>query len=245
MASYQYTRGEAPEPQQPPQPQAPMTKQQKWENFWFYHKWHVIIALAAVVMVAMFVNDFVNRERPDYQIGVITHGALPTGTLDTLEQQLAQFADDRNGDGKVQVTLMQYDFPEDGDPNTIMASTTRLSGDLEVGDCVFYLVDDVEYFQERFGFFAYNDGARPPEEGPYEWDKMGVAWRDCPVLMQMDLGKVPTLGEGDAGDVQDVLQEFTLVKRIVQGSAIEKKEKVLAYLTDGEKLWDAITAREG
>lgn len=244
MASYQYTRGTTPQPEQP-EPQQPMTKKKKWENFWFYHKWHVIIAAAVLLIVAMLVSDIVNQEHPDYEIGVLTHGSLPTGALATLEEELARFADDRNGDGTVLVRLMQYDFPDNGDANTIMASTTRLSGDLETGECVFYLVDDVEYFQQKFGFFAYNDGTRTPEEGPYDWDELGIPWRDCPVLTGLDLGKIPTLDDTDVGDVQDLLQDYKLVRRAVQGSQIEKKEKLVAYMADGQKLLEALTAQEG
>ena len=51
MASYRYTRDIQPQDTAPAsQAPAPMTRRQKWDNFWFYHKWHVVAAVVAALL---------------------------------------------------------------------------------------------------------------------------------------------------------------------------------------------------
>lgn len=45
MASPRYTLNIKPEDLQPEQPKHEMTGKEKRENFWFYHKWHVIVGI--------------------------------------------------------------------------------------------------------------------------------------------------------------------------------------------------------
>lgn len=47
MASPRYTLNIKPEDLQPEQPKHEMTGKEKRENFWFYHKWHVIVGIVA------------------------------------------------------------------------------------------------------------------------------------------------------------------------------------------------------
>lgn len=51
MASPRYTLNIKPEDLQPEQPKHEMTGKEKRENFWFYHKWHVIVGIVAALMV--------------------------------------------------------------------------------------------------------------------------------------------------------------------------------------------------
>ena len=53
MASYRYTRNITPQDERPPEPPAPPKGRKKWENFWFYHKWHILAALG-VALLAVF-----------------------------------------------------------------------------------------------------------------------------------------------------------------------------------------------
>ena len=55
MASPRYTLNIKPEDLQPEQPKHEMTGKEKRENFWFYHKWHVIVGNVAAMMVLSFV----------------------------------------------------------------------------------------------------------------------------------------------------------------------------------------------
>ena len=43
-----------------------MTGKEKRENFWFYHKWHVIVGIVAALMVFSFVWEIATQVHPDY-----------------------------------------------------------------------------------------------------------------------------------------------------------------------------------
>ena len=108
MASPRYTLNIKPEDLQPEQPKHEMTGKEKRENFWFYHKWHVIVGIVAALMVFSFVWEIATQVHPDYTIGILTTTGVPMGTGEALAEQLKPYFDDRNGDGEVVVSVMEY-----------------------------------------------------------------------------------------------------------------------------------------
>ena len=84
-----------------PESKKEYTKQEKAANWWYYHKLYVGIAVIAVVLVVWMVHDVVTRVRPDYRVGYVGSSNLPTDTVTALENTLAAYCDDRNGDGKL------------------------------------------------------------------------------------------------------------------------------------------------
>lgn len=77
MASPRYTLNIKPEDLQPEQPKHEMTGKEKRENFWFYHKWHVIVGIVAALMVFSFVWEIATQVHPDYTIGILTTTGVP------------------------------------------------------------------------------------------------------------------------------------------------------------------------
>ena len=150
-----------------PESKKEYTKQEKAANWWYYHKLYVGIAVIAVVLVVWMVHDVVTRVRPDYRVGYVGSSNLPTDTVTALENTLAAYCDDRNGDGKVVVELVQYnlDFDsesENTDAYTQMADVTRLSADLSSEDGPYiFIMQDTDYaqqFAETTGDLQYLDG---------------------------------------------------------------------------------------
>ena len=214
MASARYTLNIKPDaPEEPPKP---MTRRQKWDNFWFYHKWHVIIGVAAALMAGLLVKDVVTKVEPDYTIGVLTTQSLPYSADETLGEKLATLCDDRNGDGKVEVQVLEYWITEDAiDPNTQMAMITKLMGDMQTGESMLFLTDDVAVFEEKYGIFAYNDGTAPEDFENADITGMGVAWEDCPALTALELGEYQgqTLMDDSTGSSQEYLKKFYVGRR--------------------------------
>ena len=140
-----------------PESKKEYTKQEKAANWWYYHKLYVGIAVIAVVLVVWMVHDVVTRVRPDYRVGYVGSSNLPTDTVTALENTLAAYCDDRNGDGKVVVELVQYnlDFDsesENTDAYTQMADVTRLSADLSSEDGPYiFIMQDTDYAQQFCG----------------------------------------------------------------------------------------------
>ena len=147
MASPRYTLNIKPEDLQPEQPKHEMTGKEKRENFWFYHKWHVIVGIVAALMVFSFVWEIATQVHPDYTIGILTTTGVPMGTGEALAEQLKPYFDDRNGDGEVVVSVMEYTIGTDADsiadPNVQMANITKLSGDIDGGESMLQLAQRI------------------------------------------------------------------------------------------------------
>jgi hypothetical protein len=227
MASARYTRNINPEElQNTTQSTQPMSRQKKWENFWFYYKWHVLGGVLAVVLVCMFVKDVFFQTKADYTIGVLTRTELPYGVAEQLQQGFETLLDDANGDGTVSVLVSEYVIAGENavDAQTQMAAVTRLMGDMESGQVMLFLTDDPAYFEDLYGIFAYNDGTTPTEGEAVDWARMGVSWADCPALSAVDWGEITLLDGTDYGAVQAYMNNFTFLLRMYEGSGLEGKQ---------------------
>lgn len=247
MASARYTLLIKPEDVQPDAPKE-LSPQEKRENFWFYHKWHVIAGACAFAMLFAIIWDVVTQVKPDYSIGLISSYGLPMGIGEALSEQLTPYFDDRNGDGKVVVSVAEYtvaygDALDGVDPNVQMANTTKLMGDLDMGESILFLTDDLEYFEEQFLLFAYNDGTIPEEGVQPDYSRMGVRWGDCPLLTALELGKAEDFGGVTGIDYQAFLQDFQLVRRFVVGTKLDGDAKAAAYYADCVEKFEQLTQR--
>jgi len=245
MASPRYTLNIKPEDLQPDVPRE-LTPKEKRENFWFYHKWHILGGLAAALLVGSIIWEIATQVKPDYTIGLLTTRGLPTGVGEVLGEQLAPYFDDRNGDGKVVVTVMEYtiataETADTVDPNMQMANVTKLMGDLDMGESMLFLTDNIEYFEEQYMLFAYNDGSVPEEGVKPDYSRMGVRWGDCPLLAGLPLGSATDFTGAEGVDYQMFLQDYRLVQRVVAGTRIEGDEESMEYHAGSSEMFRRLT----
>lgn len=126
-----------------------LTKKQRRQNWWHYHKWHVLIGVAVVLIGADWGWNILTRVTPDYQIAYVGSVPLSEGDGASWETQLAAFGTDCNGDGKVVVQLKQYIASyEDAMYNA--AANVRLLADLDGRESYFFLLEDPEKFQADY-----------------------------------------------------------------------------------------------
>lgn len=93
-------------------PAVPLDGKQKWENFWYYYKFHVMAIVLAVVVLVVGVAQCVNRPRYDYQIVLFTYAGYVDDQLDLIAEQFEPFAEDCNGDGKVEIGIINCSFDQ-------------------------------------------------------------------------------------------------------------------------------------
>lgn len=231
MASARYTLQIKPEDLKPDEPRPPLTPKEKWQNFWFYYKWHVVVAVVVLLLVIFTVRDFLTRENPDLQMSFVTTQALPQALLDHLSQQLedAGMVPDLNGDGKSILQMNLYQISTDGEESVDYANqisgTVKFSSDLQMGDTVVFLTDDLESVNEWSG--AFN-----PEEGS-QW----VAWQDAPGLASLDLTYQDEY-TGETVDISSLLDGFVVVRRGYTG---QEDEEVLEKAAQGDAFFEALT----
>jgi hypothetical protein len=207
----------------------------KWDNFWYYHKWHMIAGVIALCVVLFFVHDMTSRVNPDYQIALITKQTYPTDMVDALENQIAKYGKDLNGDGKVVVQVNTYteagDTSSSGmavDPNVQMAGYVKLTSDISEGSSMIFITDDAAFRieQKKMQIFSYLDGSTPAS-GAADYDKMRVSLQDSKML---ENSKVVVADEN-----------LYISMRVFKGTQMESQKDKAAYYTASKKLFDEIT----
>ena len=152
--------------------------------------------------------------------------------------------EDRNGDGKVLVTLNVYTLDySDEDPQTesaaylTMAGTTKLATDVQGGLSSIFLLYDPAGFEDSTGTLRYLDGSLPAPDSDDDWWNMVYKWTDCPVLAGLDLGEYRAdTTHAQGGDSQQYLSDFYIGMRGAWNTATAEN------LAGGEELWQALTA---
>lgn len=214
-----------------------LSRKEKRQNWWAYHKWHVVFALALLLIlwdIGRSVLGF-GQVKPDYQIAYVGTQALPEDAATALEAGFAGFGQDLNGDGKVTVRINQFVFSGSADASYAYASQTALLADLESCDSFLFLLENPEEFQQTYHVLSKIDGSLP-EEGDDSARGTYLHWEQCPALEQLTL-------EGDS--LSQSGQEMTGHRLDqISGLSIARRgfwtEKTVSHLEGCEELWNAI-----
>lgn len=226
---------------------APQTPKSKWQNFWYYHKFHVLAVALLLSLIIGFAYEMLTKENPDYNIAVLTQRQQSDILLTELEKRIAEYGEDLNGDGKVIVQINPYVITiEDGaeveDPTLQMTSVARFLSDLEKGDSFIYLTDDAAFGfnQKQRQLFSNLDGTPAPQEGWVESD-VRVPFDQCRVLPQL-LPKEPIgiLDEDGMKKATERLTDLSLSLRTFQGTALEQQEGKAEYYAANRRLFDKL-----
>ena len=148
---------------------------------------------------------------------MVTPEQLPDEVITALQNSLAAYAGDDNGDGHTVVQVNNYTVTLDGtpsDPNLQTAGSTMMVSDLSAGYSTLWIVSEPDAFLELYGDKVDGDAA--------------VLWRDCPVLTGLDAGTYSTALDIDTDQSgQDLLSDCTVLP-----------------LKEGDRtLFDTLTAR--
>lgn len=225
------------------------TKKSKWDNFWFYHKWHVLIVVAVCLLVFWFVHDMVTKVEPDYQIGLLTQDTFQSDVVDSLQTEIAKYGKDLNGDGKVVVQINSYPFMQSDTSSQTNTSSLNPSinmnqqqdqairvkymADLAAGTSIIFLTDDTNFQnqQKANSVFAYTDGTAP-KTGATDFEKMRVSWDQCKVLSQLKISS----SQLSQSDVQKTLSKLSISLRVYSTT----KEDANSYYAQSKALFNKL-----
>ena len=120
----------------------------KWQHLWLYYKWYMIGGAAVLLLLVNFWVQKRQTPKPDYYISIVTGSYVPEAARDEMAAQLETVLDDRNGDGKVVVTVNLYQYngrPQDvEDTSAFMAAAVQLAADLQEKISLCYITDSEE-----------------------------------------------------------------------------------------------------
>ena len=170
-----------------PKPEKPKTPKGKWENFWFYHKWHVLIGLAIAAVVTFCVVDVVTKVHPDYDGAIITADSVLYEHKYELDKALLSYADDVNEDGKLRMGVELLPIGgEDDAPSELTATYLTKMRVLMADDTTKLVIVDKEtfdslgmdYHDHGLEFYAPLDVDAPGYNAEYHyWDWYGSEWQ--------------------------------------------------------------------
>ncbi len=145
MARERYLVGVSEEELKPtPKAQKPQTPRGKWENFWYHYKWTTIGVLFAVVVITVLVVQAATINRPDYQMVLVTEKAYLDQQLEPLEQALAQYGQDVDGDGEVEVQIINL-YMGEKNSTEYYTNSQALQAHLISGDLMLYVWEPAYY----------------------------------------------------------------------------------------------------
>ena len=212
-----------------------------WKNWWYYHKWYVIIGVILLGIAIDLVGNALGlfTKFPDLQIAYIGKAPLPQDTAAAIQQAFTALAGDFNQDGEVIVQVNQYvSNSSTTDVDTAYyqyASEITLIGDISDCESYFFLMEDPQGFQREFQLLALPDG-NCPDEADYTINDKVIVWSDCPILTEMELGSYTgtTIGQTMIGSNQELLAGLSLGRRCFFTDAVTDN------LQECSGLWDML-----
>ena len=240
MASYRYERDIDPKDLKPRR-ERQYTRKERWANWWDYNlKWVLILGIIGAFLAYVFIGQYFFTTHADYNVAVVSPYYLPEATASALQEQLAAYGEDLNGDGKVVVKLQQYTMTfnsDDSDAYLDMAGTTKLSTDIQSSLSGIFILYDPAGFQQTTGTLRYLDGTLPQSDADNDWWNMVYRWTDCPVLTGLDLGTYSSDAvQSNSGDSQEFLADYYIG---IRGAWLKESAELLE---GSDALWAKLTA---
>ena len=196
MASYRYERDIDPKDLTPRKKRA-YTRKERWANWWDYNlKWVITLGIAAAFVGYCFIGQYFLTTHADYNVAVVAPHYLPEATQTALQDALAAYGEDRNGDGKVVVKLNVYTMnfgSDDSDAYLDMAGTTKLSTDIQGALSSIFILYDPAGFQSTTGTLRYLDGSLPQSDADNDWWNMVYHWTTAPCWPGWTWGTTPPM----------------------------------------------------
>lgn len=211
----------APEPKPSEMAVEPKTFKEKWQNYWFHNKWQTIGAAFLVVVLTVLIAQCANREKYDFQVVFFTYDVCLDDQLGKVEEYIESYATDIDGDGKVNVSVINCSFSDESNDTYKNTMLSKVQAQVAANeDAVLYLVDEdgYEYFSGvvEGGLF---DG-EPLELGEdfYEYTE-SEDWGKLPEGLKLAIRRISdtTLAENEKAN--------TLYKECTQVLEKMKKDK--------------------
>lgn len=140
----------------PPKPSevavVPKTRKEKWDNFLFHYKWHMIVSIVLISILAVTITQCATKKRYDLEVVLFSRHLIMEEQADKIEKYLSGYAEDINGDGEINVNVINCSFEQNGGSvehrNTMMTKLQALiSGD---ENAILFITDEdaAKYLEE-------------------------------------------------------------------------------------------------
>lgn len=153
------------------------------KNYLYYYKFRIIAASIALAIAGVAVYQVATKEKYDYSVYLCISKTAMSEFNHSIEASFAQFGEDVNGDGKVNVQVidLSYDFSDPKSQNAL-SKTTLLGGELSSGGHYIFIYDEryyektlAEMFDKQVGLNEHNGTAAKVSGDALEYIKAGLS----------------------------------------------------------------------
>lgn len=113
----------------PPKPSEiavePKTFSEKLKNYWFHFKWQTLGTIFCLVSLIIMITQCSSRTNWDMQVVYFTYTPVLDEQIEPISDYLEQFSKDINGDGQVNINIINCSMPTDN--ASVQYSKTVLS----------------------------------------------------------------------------------------------------------------------
>ena len=129
-----------------------MNLKSKLQNFWYYYKNYLLIALILLVACAIAVNSCVNREKFDLNVLYVSYEYSDSFfQTDELVELFDDYAPDINNDNKKTAQIITINYGTSFQESN--SAGAQRSANLASGKAVLYLLDERNYQELKAGGF--------------------------------------------------------------------------------------------
>lgn len=86
------------------------TPWEKFKNYWYHNKVFIIVGVFAVAVAIVLLIQLINKPRYDYEIVYFSYRQAADAQLDLVEEYFEEVGSDLNGDGVVNISIVNCSF---------------------------------------------------------------------------------------------------------------------------------------
>ena len=198
----------------------PRTPREKWDNFWYHHKWKLVAGVFIALCAVIFLGQWLTRNDPDYTILVVTEQEYLSTQLEPVGSLLERYGEDIDGDGEVEVRVASCHLGDNVLADQELLNYQILQSHLISADVMLFVFEP-EYYQ---WFMSEMEDKNYHFLTDLEIEGSGITENGC-VWNWKDDPRVT----GDAS-LAALPQELYFAVRVPTGTAAERAEEQQACL---------------
>lgn len=147
------------------------------DNFWYHYKWWTLFALFLLIVIGSGIYFAVTDIKYDYNIAYVTYSPISMTQMDKFDKEIAKYAEDVNGNGKVDVNVQYYNMGTiNDDLNGHVSNLVNLQSDINNAQSTIFIVDKeaFEFIQKNYKCFGNQDGSYADQS--MDLEKLGWNW---------------------------------------------------------------------
>lgn len=136
------------------------TPKEKAKHIWYYYKWAIISIVLAAVILAVSIRQCATATKYDFGIVAFMYSSISSESLEKLADYMAEECEDINGDGEVNIEIVNcsYDAQNASDAQYQTTTLTKIQAILSADHDKLIYITDSEGYNFIMGEENKNDG---------------------------------------------------------------------------------------